>query len=104
MAKFVINMCEAITAIRAQYQLPESVEIEIDEDCIETNTSLWHEVPSNWNHMRAPDLVYTYAYANIDVMYRNGDIETRHVSSFHGDYWKQENSDYDIVKFRKAQI
>lgn len=103
MAKFVINMEEAIVAVRKQYGLPESVEIEIVESSVKTDdASLWHDVPSNWQHNYAPD--ETYYMSPIQVMYRNGDIGIGDVSYFHGDDWKQENSGYDIVKFRKAQI
>lgn len=103
MAKFVINMCEAITAIRAQYQLPESVEIEIVGSSPKTDDeSVWHDVPSNWKHEYAPD--QAYSYDNIEVMKRSGATYTRHVYTIPGEYWKQEDSIFDIVKFRKAQI
>lgn len=103
MAKFVISMEEAIIAVRKQYGLPESVELEIVESSLKTDdASLWYDVPSNWQHQYAPGEASYMSL--IQVMYRNGDIGIGDVSYFHGDNWKQENSEYDIVKFRKAQI
>lgn len=100
MAKFVISKEEAIVAVRNQYGLPESVEIEINKDCsIEQDDFAWQNVPSNWKYHRAPEIADCYTL--IDVMKRDGSILTGSPSDWWG-CWSQNGSYADIVKFRKA--
>lgn len=100
MAKFVISMEEAIVAVRNQYGLPESVEIEINKDCsIEQDDFAWQNVPSNWKYNRAPEIADCYTL--IDVMKRDGSILTGPPSDW-WECWCQDGSYADIVKFRKA--
>lgn len=100
MAKFVISMEEAIVAVRNQYGLPESVEIEINKDCsIEQDDFAWQNVPSNWKYHRAPEPADCYTL--IDVMKRDGSILTGSPSDWWG-CWCQYGAYTDIVKFRKA--
>lgn len=102
MAKFVINMGEAIAAIRAQYQLPESVEIEINHDLpIAQDVCDWYDVPRDWKFNHAPDIAGQYR--TIAVMKRNGKIMIGEPTDW-SESWCQDGSIYDIVKFRKAQI
>lgn len=102
MAKFIIDMEEAIVAVRKQYGLPESVKIEIkyDEDSYKSvDESEWIDVPFDWDDSVPPK--EAQGYDMIEVMFRNQRTAIAHSRSW-ANSWIQENDPADIVKYRKA--
>lgn len=101
MAKFVIDLEEAIVALRKHFGLPESVQVEIEFDKpapVKSDTD-WQDVPESWT-LRSPPGELDYN-DQIEVLLRSGTISSGRAGDF-GACWKQDDHRLDIVKYRRV--
>ena len=99
-------MNEVITLVRYQYGFHDDDNIQVEIEgfgevaTTDNNTDGWISVPSDWNKdYPTPEALECF---NIVAQLRNGEItEADHPSAWSFS-WVQENNQYDIVKFRKA--
>lgn len=101
--KVILTIQDVIMLVRKEYQLPDDVQVEI-EDFVEVNTygtaaDDWIDVPSDWSTRCAPSTA-SGCY-KIEVCLRDGTVVQGQPDEWES-YWVQEDTPYDIVKFRKV--
>lgn len=101
MAKFVIGVDEAIVAVRKQFGLPESVQVEIEfykTAQVKADTD-WQDVPKGWTLSSPPGEV---DYNDIvEVVFRSGATDDNRAGVF-GACWRQDDNPHDIIKYRRV--
>ena len=101
--KVILTIQDVIMLVRKEYQLPDDVQVEI-EGFVEVNTygaaaDGWIDVQSDWSKPRAPSTV-SGCY-KIEVCLRDGTVVQGQPDDWESS-WVQEDTPYDIVKFRKV--
>lgn len=94
--KVIFTKQEIIDVLRAQYNLHESVDIEIiDSDTTGANdTKDWIAVPKDWNY----EIPLTFATTKVEVMFNNSNVESGFADKWSAS-WNQRR-DLRIVKYR----
>lgn len=101
MAKFVIDLEEAIVAIRKHFGLPESVQVEIEFDTTAhvKSDDGWQEVPKCWTLSSPPGEVdYN---DRVEVLLRDETIRLGRAGDF-SSCWAQDGHRYEIIKYRRV--
>lgn len=110
--KITLTKSELKAILQKHFHLIEDFELEItdegkvNEPIVSTCKSApdgtmpdengWFHVPKDWNHTHPP---YRFYDSKIEVEYRNGRKYASIASRFAED-WIQEDTPYDIVKFK----
>ena len=94
--KVIFTKQEIIDGLRAQYNLHESVAIEIiDSDTTGADdTKDWIAVPKDWNYEKTP----TSENIKVEVMFNNSKVTTGFADEWSSS-WDQRR-DFRIVKYR----
>lgn len=101
MAKFIISVDEAIAAVRKQFGLPESVEVQIEfeETSSVKSDNEWQDVPEDWTLGSPPgELDYN---DQVEIVFRDATISSGLAGDF-GTCWSQDGNRLDIVKYRRV--
>lgn len=101
MAKFSISIDEAIVAVRKQFALPDSVDVQIEfgETAFVKSDTDWQDVPEDWTLSSPPGGLYYND--QVEVMFRDGEISSGRAGDF-GSCWAQDDHRLDIMKYRRT--
>lgn len=101
-----ISIEEIKELIRKEYVLIGDINLIIKDSDVAPNTGVkekdgWFYVPEDWNEDQCPHV--NLDKEPIDVILRNGSMDSLGRAQDATLCWIQENCDYDIIKYRKAK-